>query len=52
VLHLRDLGIEPELLAACEEDLRRHDPGTVRWGSRDWTSILPLLLERPGRAPR
>jgi hypothetical protein len=52
VLHLRDLGTEPELLAACEEDLRRHDPGTVRWGSRDWTSILPLLLERPGRAPR
>jgi hypothetical protein len=49
VLHLRDLGTEPDLLAACEESLRRDDPRTVRWGSRDWTSVLPFLLERPGR---
>ena len=26
MLHLRDLGTEPDLLAACEEDLRDHDP--------------------------
>ncbi len=43
VVHLRDLGTEPDLLEACEENLRRHDPAGVRWGARDWTSVLPLL---------
>jgi hypothetical protein len=52
VHHLRALGTEPELLEACEDDLRRHDPATTRWGSRDWTSVLPLLLARPGEPPR
>lgn len=47
VHHLRALGTEPELLEACEDDLRRHDPATTRWGTRDWTSVLPLLWERP-----
>ena len=47
VHHLRALGSEPELLEACEDDLRRHDPATTRWGTRDWTSVLPLLWERP-----
>lgn len=46
VHHLRALGTEPELLAACEDDLRRHDPSTTRWGTQDWTSVLPLLFER------
>lgn len=45
VHHLRGLGTEPELLAACEDDLRRHDPSGTRWGARDWTSVLPLLFE-------
>ena len=43
VLHLRDLGTEPALSAACEENLRRQDPAAIRWGSRDWTSVLLLL---------
>lgn len=47
VQHLRDLGTEPELLAACEEDLRRWDPADTRWGTSDWTAVLPLVWERP-----
>jgi hypothetical protein len=45
IQHLRALDTEPELLAACEDDLRRHDPATVRWGDRDWTTVLPLLFD-------
>jgi hypothetical protein len=55
VHHLRALGTEPELLAACEDDLRRWDPSSTRWGTRDWTSVLPLVWERPlgaAAAPR
>jgi hypothetical protein len=47
MIHLRELGTEPDLLAACEENLRRQDPSLVRWGTRDWTSVLPLLAEGP-----
>jgi hypothetical protein len=48
VHHLRALGTEPELLAACEDDLRHWDPADTRWGTHDWTAVLPDLF---GRAP-
>lgn len=50
VRHLHELGTEPELLAACEDDLRNHEASTVRWGDRDWTSVLPLVWEPPHEA--
>jgi hypothetical protein len=43
VLHLRDLGTEPDLLAACVDVIRDYDPDQMPWGSRDWTSVLRLL---------
>ena len=42
IRHLRRLGTEPELLAACEDVVRRADPRAQRWGDHDWTSALPL----------
>jgi hypothetical protein len=42
VRHLRRIGTEPELLAACEDVVRNADLRTQRWGDHDWTSALPL----------
>lgn len=47
VRHLRRSGTDPELLAACEDGLRHQDPLAVRWGERDWTSVLALLFAEP-----
>jgi hypothetical protein len=48
IRHLRRIGTEPELLAACEQDVAGHDPAATRWGTSDWTALLPLLFEPPG----
>ena len=45
IRHLRRLGTEPDLLAACEDVIRNADPTAQRWGDKDWTSVLPLVFE-------
>ena len=45
IRHLRRLGTEPDLLAACEDVVRTADPAAQRWGDHDWTSALPLVWE-------
>jgi hypothetical protein len=43
--HLRALGTMPALLEACEAVILDADPTAMRWGTRDWTSVLPLLWD-------
>lgn len=43
--HLREEGTNPALLEACEAVIEQYDPRTMQWGSRDWTSAIPLLWQ-------
>lgn len=44
ITHLRRRGDDPELLAACEANLRTVGPAGVDWGT-GWTAVVPDLLD-------
>lgn len=44
IAHLRRRGDDPELLAACEANLRAVGPSGIDWGT-GWTAVIPDLSE-------